>query len=90
MLSQRNALLKYFAANRTFDALNLSVYDDQLSEFGASIYEVRKSFLEGFIPIFNEKYQIISGDKERVNLLYKSQLHDFSMKHLLEKSLDKR
>lgn len=89
VLSQRNALLKYFAANRTFDALNLSVYDDQLSEYGSRIYEVRKAFLEQFIPIFNEKYQIISGDKEQVNLNYKSQLHDFLMKDLLQKSLEK-
>lgn len=89
VLSQRNALLKYFAANRTFDALNLSVYDDQLSEYGTRIYEVRKSFLEQFIPIFNEKYEIISGDKEKVNLNYKSQLHDLAMKDLLSKSLEK-
>ncbi|MBT7703873.1 MAG: DNA replication and repair protein RecF [Polaribacter sp.] len=89
VLSQRNALLKYFAANRTFDALNLSVYDEQLSEFGSRIYKVRKAFLEEFIPIFNEKYQIISGDKETVNLVYKSQLHDFPMKDLLQKSLVK-
>ena len=89
VLSQRNALLKYFAANRTFDALNLSVYDEQLSEYGTRIYEVRKTFLEEFIPIFNQKYQIVSGDKEHVNLAYKSQLHDFSMKNLLENSLKK-
>ncbi|AUC84493.1 DNA replication and repair protein RecF [Polaribacter sp. ALD11] len=89
VLSQRNALLKYFAANRTFDALNLSVYDDQLSEYGTRIFEVRKAFLERFIPIFNDKYQVISDDKETVNLLYKSQLLDFSMKDLLQKSLEK-
>ena len=70
VLSQRNALLKYFAANRTFDALNLKVYDEQLSEYGNRIYTVRKAFLEKFIPIFNEKYQIISNDKERVDLVY--------------------
>lgn len=89
VLSQRNALLKYFAANRTFDALNLNVYDEQLSEYGARIYEVRKLFLAEFIPIFNEKYQVISGNKEIVNLKYKSQLHDFSMQALLKKSLEK-
>jgi DNA replication and repair protein RecF len=82
-------LLKYFAANRTFDALNLGVYDDQLSDYGARIYEVRRQFLEEFVPIFNEKYKIISGDKENVNLNYKSQLHDFSMPDLLKKALDK-
>jgi len=89
VLSQRNALLKYFAANRTFDSLNLEVYNEQLSEYGARIFEVRKVFLEKFIPIFNEKYQIISEDKEVVNLEYKSQLHDFSMKDLLQQSLEK-
>jgi len=89
VLTQRNALLKYFAANRTFDALNLSVYDEQLSDFGTKIYEVRRQFLEEFIPIFNEKYKVISGDKENVNLNYKSQLHDFSMRDLLQKSLEK-
>jgi DNA replication and repair protein RecF len=89
VLSQRNALLKYFAANRTFDALNLEVYNEQLSEYSVRIYDVRKAFLEKFIPIFNEKYQVISGDKEHVNLIYKSQLNDFSMQHLLQKSLEK-
>jgi|TARA_B110000259_G_scaffold51541_1_gene60695 DNA replication and repair protein RecF len=89
VLTQRNALLKYFAANRTFDALNLEVYNEQLSEYGDRIYKVRKAFLEKFIPIFNDKYQIISDDKESVNLVYKSQLNDFSIKELLQKSLEK-
>ena len=89
ILSQRNALLKYFAANRTFDALNLEVYNEQLSEYGSRIFEVRNAFLEKFIPIFNEKYQIISDDKESVDLVYKSQLNDFSMKELLQQSLEK-
>ncbi|MGY8911184.1 MAG: DNA replication/repair protein RecF [Flavobacteriales bacterium] len=89
VLSQRNALLKYFAANRVFDASNLEIYNDQLTSYGTRIYNVRKAFLEQFIPIFNEKYQIISGDKEQVNLNYKSQLHDFEMSDLLKKSLEK-
>ena len=89
VLIQRNALLKYFAANRTFDASNLEIYNEQLSSYGSKIYEVRKAFLEKFIPIFNEKYQVISGDKEQVNLIYKSQLHDFSMTNLLDKALEK-
>ena len=89
VLTQRNALLKYFAANRTFDALNFSVYDDQLANYGAEIYTIRKAFLEEFIPIFNAKYQIISGDKEVVNLIYKSQLNNFSISDLLKQSLEK-
>ncbi|MCL4142825.1 UNVERIFIED_CONTAM: hypothetical protein GTU68_008415, partial [Idotea baltica] len=38
VLSQRNALLKYFAANRVFDASNLEIYNDQLTSYGTRIY----------------------------------------------------
>ena len=89
VLSQRNALLKYFAANRTFDAVNLEVYDDQLIAFGTTIFEKRKEFLEKFIPIFNQKYQVISNDKEQVNLIYKSQLLISPYKDLLKINLEK-
>ena len=89
VISQRNALLKYFAANRTFDALNLKIYDDQLIVLGSIIYEKRKLFLEKFTPIFNQKYQTISEDKEFVNLTYKSQLHSVSFEELLKVNLEK-
>lgn len=89
VISQRNALLKYFAANRTFDALNLKVYDEQLITYGRVIYGKRKAFLDEFVPIFNEKHQIISGANEEVNLRYKSQLHTASFEELLISSLEK-
>ena len=89
VLSQRNALLKYFAANRTFDAVNLEVYNEQLIAYGSNIFDKRKSFLENFIPIFNAKYQIISNDKEQVDLIYKSQLLISSYRDLLNKNLEK-
>ena len=89
ILTQRNALLKYFAANRTFDALNLKVYDEQLCAYGNEIYQKRKQFLETFIPIFNRKYQIISNDKEQVDLEYNSQLSTSSFQNLLEQNLEK-
>lgn len=89
VVSQRNALLKYFAANRTFDALNLKIYDEQLILFGTIIYNKRKEFLERFVPIFNEKYQTISENKETVNLLYKSQLQTMSFEKLLTQNLER-
>jgi len=79
VVSQRNALLKYFAANRHFDALNLKIYDEQLISYGAVIYKKRKDFLERFVPIFNQKYQMITEGKEQVNLVYNSQLHSMSI-----------
>lgn len=89
VLSQRNALLKYFAINRTFDAVNLDAYDTQLNELGSRIYSVRKEFLEEFIPIFNRKYQLLSDNQEEVKLVYKSQLHTMEMNLLLLQSIDK-
>ena len=89
ILSQRNALLKYFALNRTFDALNLKVYDEQLIAFGTKIYAKRKEFLKEFEEIFIQKHKIISGGNEQVNLLYKSQLHEVSFEDLLSQNVHK-
>ncbi|MDO3695014.1 DNA replication/repair protein RecF [Wenyingzhuangia sp. chi5] len=89
ILAQRNALLKYFAANRTFDALNLSVYNEQLLELSDYIYEKRIWFLKEFAPIFNECYQEISNSKEEVSLLYKTQLDEAPLLELFEQNLGK-
>ena len=89
VVSQRNALLKYFAANRTFDALNLDIYDVQMISLGTEIYKKRSAFLERFAPIFNQKYQTISEDKESVKLTYKSQLHMMPFEQLLTENLQK-
>ncbi|WP_299624337.1 DNA replication/repair protein RecF [uncultured Tenacibaculum sp.] len=89
VLNQRNALLKFFAANRTFDELNLKVYNEQLVQYGEEIHLKRKEFLEKFTPIFNKKYQVISNDKEAVSLSYKSQLNTVEFSELLDNQLEK-
>ena len=89
ILSQRNALLKFFALNRSFDSDTLAVYNRQLTERSAPIFEKRKSFMQSFIPVFDAHYQNISDKKEMVSLDYKSQLYDHSHQELLENSLAK-
>ena len=89
VLTQRNALLKYFAANRVFDALNLSVYNEQLDVLSQYIYERRVWFLKEFAPIFNACYQEISNSKEVVNLGYKTQLDDALLLDLFAQNLQK-
>ena len=89
ILSQRNALLKFFALNNTFESDTLAVYDDQLSQRSTALYEKRKAFMETFIPVFNTRYQDISEGNERVDLEYESQLHQNSHRALLESSLEK-
>jgi len=89
VLVQRNALLKYFAANRNFDAVNLEVYNEQLIHYGEIIHRERKEFLKIFIPIFNERYKTISEGKEQVDLVYKSQLLENNFSSLLKQALPK-
>lgn len=89
ILAQRNSLLKYFAANHTFDRDTLSIYDHQLEELGTTLFKKRKAFLEEFIPIFQKRYATISNEKEEVSVIYKSQLEDTSFKNLLDDNLQK-
>src|SRR5690606_22853753 len=89
IVSQRNALLKYFALNHSFDAETLAIYNEQLEPLAQSIFEKRKSFIQEFEPIFKEYHQKITGHKEEVTLTYESHLETKSMKGLLEDSLQK-
>lgn len=89
VLVQRNALLKFFAANRTFDAQNLQVYNEQLVFYGTTIFKERSQFLQAFIPIFKKRYETISNDQETVALRYKSQLQEGSFLTLLQDALEK-
>lgn len=86
-LAQRNSLLKYFWENRTFDAASLEVWNQQLIDSGAYIYEARKDFLDAFVPVFQRLHERVSGGKERVGLTYQSQLHEKSMAQLFADQL---
>ena len=89
ILAQRNSLLKYFAANRTFDDKALTVYNEQLSTFGTAIFKKREQFLENFIPIFQEQYATISKKEEGVLLAYQSKLSENNLETLLKNALEK-
>lgn len=89
ILFQRNSLLKQFYLSRTFDHDTIEIYDEQLSKIGNLIFNKRKEFLELFSPIFFEKYSIISNNKEKVNLTYKSQLKNHRLQDLLISNIEK-
>ncbi|WP_400073647.1 DNA replication/repair protein RecF [Zobellia russellii] len=89
VLAQRNSLLKYFAANHTFNKDTLAVYNEQLEDYGTRIFDKRVAFLEAFIPIFKEQYIAISGGHEEVSLNYESKLLNEGLLALLEKSVEK-
>lgn len=89
ILLQRNALLKYFAANRIFEPETLVIYDEQLDVLGRPVFEKRSQFLESFIPIFNHYHQLITDSAEEVALAYQSHLSENGMLALLEQNLAK-
>ena len=89
ILSQRNSLLKYFAANHTYNNDTIEVYNQQLQLYGSEIFEKRKQFLDAFIPLFKSRYKAISNNNEAVSLNYKSDLFDSSLEQLLRKSINK-
>lgn len=89
IVSQRNALLKYFALNHVFENDTLSIYNEQLHDLGAVIFEKRKEFIAAFLPIFNKHHQAITGLGEQVQLVYESHLLEKDTLSLLEQNLAK-
>ncbi len=88
-LEQRNALLKSYAENRTFDAEMLEIWNEQLIAAGNKIYGYRTDFSRELIPVFQQYYQEVSGGKEKVELVYRSQLQEKDFATLLHESIDK-
>lgn len=89
VLAQRNALLKYFALNHTFDNDTLMVYNDQLNGMGQNIFEKRRDFLNDFVPIFNKHHQAITSSADSVNLVYDSQLQHKALAMLFAENLQR-
>ena len=88
-IQQRNALLKYFAKNRTFDKDSLEIYNEPLHSFGSKIYDKRKNFIDHLNPVVQHFYNIISGGNEKVTVLYESHLEQNSMENLLSEFKDR-
>jgi DNA replication and repair protein RecF len=89
VVQQRNALLKYFYANRSFDSSALEAYDHQLLGLGIFIHAVRQEFLENFKPIFQRYYREISKTEEQVSIFYKSDFNEAVPQEVLKKAQQK-
>ncbi len=89
IISQRNALLKYFALNQVFETDTLHIYNEQLNSLGQQIFVKRKLFLEQFVPIFKSHYQNISDATETVQIVYESHLFDANLATLLEQNINR-
>lgn len=88
-LQQRNALLKYFAKNRTFDLDSLEIYNEPLTKFGTQIFEKRQRFVASILPTIQHFYEIISKGNEKVTVIYESNLNEQNFEEILNENLEK-
>ena len=75
-VQQRNALLKNFSKNRSFDAESLEIYNEPLIKYGTKIFEKRKEFTDSILPLIQSYYEIISKGNEKVTVVYQSHFLD--------------
>ena len=81
VLAERNRLLKSMP-----DETMLSIYDRQLSEHGRLIHARRSEYVTRLQPVVEECYRRLSGDREQVELTYRSELNDRPFEELLQAS----
>lgn len=89
VLQQRNGLLKQFSEAGRIDPALLSVLDQQLIKPGQFIFELRKQFLDSYLPEVISRYGMIAGVEEGLNLQYQSQLLSCSFEDLLARNREK-
>ena len=83
ILQERNGLLKWLSAQPMASMTLLDVLDQQLATEGTFIHQVRKRFMEGFIPSMIQFYDEVSGAAESISSQYVSQLEAEDMKTIL-------
>ena len=84
VLAERNRLLKMQP-----DETMLQIYDRQLCDHGGVIHARREEFVRRLQPIVAEYYRMLSGDREQVELLYKSELNERPFEEILQASRQK-
>jgi len=88
-LQQRNRLLKDFRSTGSFDNDTLSIWDSQLVKYGTYVFKERETLVSELIPVFQERYSMISSEKERVRLSYRSHLSESDFAEALIGSVTK-
>jgi len=88
-LQQRNRLLRDFSYSGSFDDEMLAMWDAQLIKYGSFVYTERDILINELIPVFREYYSMVSNQKEKVRLRYRSHLSEGDFSGILKNALDK-
>ena len=89
LLKQRNAALKQFAKDRTFDSNLIQTYSQQMAGPARIIFEKRKEFVQKWLPVFLNYHALISGDGEQVKCQYQSKLEEDDFLTLTEEAQER-
>ena len=89
LLRQRNALLKKFAEEKTFDAALLESIDRQMPAPAQGLFEQRRHFTAAFLPLFREFYAAISAGREMVDVRYEADLEEKGLIDLFRQNTEK-
>lgn len=84
VLAERNRFLK-----SSSDEQMLLIYDMQLAEHGTKVYERRGAVVEQMRGLVEEYYRYLSGDKETVEIAYRSELEQMPLSELLLRSRER-
>ena len=84
VLAERNKLLKIAP-----DPDMLLIYDRQMAGHGEVIHARRSELIARLQPLVEEYYRILSGDREQVELAYRSELNDAPMEEVLLRARQK-
>ncbi|UII33356.1 DNA replication and repair protein RecF [Fulvivirga ulvae] len=75
-LKQRNSALKQFAFTGSVDYDLIHTYDTSILTLGQEIFKKRKIFIKDFFQIFQKHYTLLSQNKEKVTIVYRSEVED--------------
>ena len=86
-LNQRNKLLKNIEFESSKDVLE--AWDEQLVFYGKKVIEERKKFIEAIDEIIRKIHYSLTGDKEKLEIIYENNVDEEYYKINLRKSLNK-
>ncbi len=88
-LQSRNKLLRSYSSMQRYDEEMISSYDLQLERYSDIIYRERRILVDKLIPVFQGYYDTISMNRERVELVYQSQLNNSTLGELLSENRER-
>lgn len=89
VLSQRNALLKKWLEISDAEKSLIEIYNEQLHDVGTKIFSIRKEVAVIIKQKINAIYQFISNEREEIDIVYSSRLHEHSLLDLLKQNSHK-